>query len=119
MDNLKIDSDDDTVKSTKDKSKVSVWRFGPNEPLPQVENNKYLSKIWKTPISIIFNSVSDDNTNSKRTQNCVHAVLIQGHQQLITSVHPEPMDKLLNAMGALKISDNMGASRLALYTKRK
>jgi hypothetical protein len=27
MDDLKIDSDNNTVKSTKDKSKVSVWRF--------------------------------------------------------------------------------------------
>jgi hypothetical protein len=48
MDDLKIDSDNDTIKSTKDKSKVSVWRFGPDEPLQQVENNTYLNKIWKT-----------------------------------------------------------------------
>lgn len=29
------------------------------------------------------------------------------------------MDELLNAMGALQLSDDMGASRLTLYTKRK
>jgi hypothetical protein len=63
--------------------------------------------------------LSEDNTNSKQTQERVHAVLIQGHQQLITSVHREPLDDLLNAMGALQISDDMGASRLTLYTKDK
>jgi hypothetical protein len=52
-------------------------------------------------------------------QKHVHAVLIQGRQQLITSVHCEPLDDLLNAMGALQISDNMGASRLPLYTNDK
>jgi hypothetical protein len=119
MDNLKIDSDNNTAKSTKDKSKVSVWRFGPDEPLQQVENNEYLNKIWKAPISITLSSLSDDNTNNKQAKTFVHAVLIQGHQQLITSVHCEPMDKLLNAMGALKTSDNMRASRLTLYTKCK
>jgi hypothetical protein len=81
MDNLKIESDDNTVKSTKDKSEISVWSFGPDEPLQQVENNKYLDEIWKNPISIIFNSLSDNNTtNSKQTQKRVHAVLIQGQQ---------------------------------------
>jgi hypothetical protein len=41
------------------------------------------------------------------------------NKQLITSIHREPLDDLLNAMGALQISDNMGASRLPLYTNDK